>query len=521
MSSRLWAFGFLLSVHGLLELPIHNQVRDIGTGHKSLQRDAESNLKRQSLSETTFFSQPWSVGGKFYINITVGTPRQDQSVRLSTGNADSYFASPNSELCRSGRCRGGTYQRTASSTCTVVEASPGFNLTSQDGSVTSGPFVKDNIGIGGVFVEGVQFAIAEERISAIPVDTGVLGLGYNATEAATMAIYSNFPDMMVSSGLSASKLFSMFLGARDTLGSILFGGIDASKYTGELQTLDLIPAAWPYTLRNGSSSTAIRDYRTAITQAESESGGETTKLWAGGSDGIAPYTRSDASVPVALSSTAENLFLPSEYYDRYIIPNFPFLLENTTCSCDYANTDMRLWLTFGGKARISLETSKLLSPYIDTKTGEPLAYQNGTAMCILSIIRDEPKGQYAYLVGHAALSSMYVVFDQDNNQVSIAQAATNPPSESQIIEVEAGPGGVAKAIASASSLPSNTPSISTPASTPTPGSTSNTGAIAGGVVGGVAGLALIGAAVFLIVPRRKSRPMKVAGMRQYEVDQRS
>jgi hypothetical protein len=74
--------------------------------------------------------------------------------------------------------------------------------------------------------------------------TRLLGLGYSVREASArnMGIrYPNFVETLVNTGQIASRLYSLYLSDLGRYGSIVFGGIDAQKYEGDLVTLNCLP----------------------------------------------------------------------------------------------------------------------------------------------------------------------------------------------------------------------------------------------------------------------------------------
>ena len=66
-----------------------------------------------------------------------------------------------------------------------------------------------------------------------------------------------------------------------------------------------------------------------------------------------------------------------------------------------------------------------------------------------------PSGQGFLTLGDAVLRSMYVVYDLDNGQISLAQAELDSSKASDIVPVQAGLGGVQKAVGSDSGLQSS------------------------------------------------------------------
>ena len=94
---------------------------------------------------TNFINQD---GLAYYLNVTVGTPGQLQTVQLDTGSSDFYFSASNATFCKtSPGCAGGTFDSSKSSTFKVITPG-GFNTSFGDGSTEAGDFVTDVIQIG-------------------------------------------------------------------------------------------------------------------------------------------------------------------------------------------------------------------------------------------------------------------------------------------------------------------------------------------------------------------------------------
>ncbi|GIZ38930.1 hypothetical protein CKM354_000232800 [Cercospora kikuchii] len=511
----LWlALGVRLALC-VLELPVFSEH---AVSHSKLQlrpRQLKAFFEEQVAFETLEFAY-----GGYYIDVTIGSPPQEQRLYLSTGSSDLHVNSAEALACQRdttlGPCDGGTFNASASTTYKEVEAAPAFNLTYSDGRYAVGPFGNDVLRIGSLVLEDVQFGIGDQVDGDGLNNIAMMGLGYATWQRTSVddlrSPYQSVLGLMVREKIAASRLFSITLGRRGSPGSVVFGGIDSTRYTGPLVTINLINRTEPYYSPGGKVSTAIREYITTITQAEFTTGNETSTLWSSGSDSVAAWLVDDPAIPVIPELNTDLTWLPAGYYDEYIAPRFPFVDSDGACLCDYADTNDKLILTFGDKVKITVAVEDLIKPATNSTSNEPTRYANGTAKCFFTIrggSKSKSGNTWTYL-GKAITSNMYMVFDQDNDQISIAQAALDVAENSNIIPVEAGPGGVAKALAGlniSSTPPSGAPGpsvTSTPAPDP-PGPTNNTGAIAGGVVGGVGGLALIGGAAYFLMRRRKTK----------------
>ncbi|KAF2860368.1 acid protease [Piedraia hortae CBS 480.64] len=411
--------------------------------------------KRDSSVETNVYNiAPWSAGGAYYANVTVGTPPQDQVVILDTGSSDLYFDASTASSCSGGErgsCRGGTFDHSKSNSYKVVAQSPAFNTSFGDGTTAYGPFGEDVVGIGDLRIKNVQFGLAETVNSTTGYAVGLMGVGYGFNEA-TDHSYPNIPEVLTLSGAINSRLYSVYLNDDDSTGSILFGGIDKSKYTGDLVTINLLPDA-----RTGT----VFQFITTVTDLSATVGGKTSSLFSGGTNTIQAYGNDDQSLPVLLDTGSAAWELPSSYYSRLFKPAFPYIRKDFTCPCSVRNRDDSVTLTIGGAVKITVKARDFITPYYDPETNQavPDTVDSGDTLCLSMIQPGQSLGTGFMVLGDAILRSMYVVFDLDQGQVSIAQAKLNSTDKPNIVEVPSGPGGVAKAASAKQPSSSQTWSI--------------------------------------------------------------
>ncbi|KXT11181.1 hypothetical protein AC579_6863 [Pseudocercospora musae] len=546
--------------HGLLELSMSRTNANPSLRHGSYCRESDERFdKRDTIASNVFNNLDWQPGGSYYINVTVGSPPQNQTVFLSTASSDTFFNSFSVSACQPGHtdaiqaCGGGSFHAVDSDTYQEISRAPAFNTSFVDGSWAVGPLASDVIGIGDVALSNAHFGIAETFESPYGASFGFLALGYYNNEAVDNSAYPNIIESMVQAGAINSRLFSIHLGSTaDASGSILFGGVDTSKYVGNLGIVNIL-----------STSSSLTFFDTRISDAEVNINDHTYPLWSSGNNGQDTYyNSSDARTETSLDPASSGWFLPQDLYDAHIQPHFSFVDQNGLCICDYANSNDTITLTFDSQVSVKFDTSELIVPLFNSTTGERLRFVNGTEACVFSI--SGTSGPYT--MGNNMLKNMYVVFDMDNGQLGIAQALLGNTGPSNVTEVPAGPDGLLKAAVNVRTAPTNTnivptrfpgtatPTVSTlptplgtasgidavplsaqvslsttigpPASflgtftstatgtstnsakpsspsNPGPKRSSHVGAIAGGVVGGLAGLALIGGAAFLLLRKRK------------------
>nr|POE63743.1 putative aspartic-type endopeptidase opsb [Quercus suber] len=444
------AFLAPLLVAGVSSLPeLHISKRD-AQGQAS--HIARGLVKRASGYVTTniFDIASYSTGGAYYANVTVGSPPQNQIVILDTGSSDLYFDSSNAQTCETTgqySCRGGTFDRSNSKTYHEVVPAPAFNTTFGDGSTAEGPYAVDMVGIGDVLIDGVQFGVAETVISTTGYSLGLMGIGYSANEAVSdvQYFYPNMPEVLASAGVIASRLYSIYLNdVGEVSGSILFGGIDTSRYTGDLVTLNLLPTFFDGV--DGGNTGVVNQFITTVTAVSVNVNNQDNTIFDDGVDGVEAYDQQTDTLPVLLDTGSAAWSVPSEFYAA-LQKYFDFVDEDGACACSHQNDDITLKLQFGGAVDITIPAREFIVPLYDASTSEPVPYNNaGEDTCVFMISPGEPTGEIFLTLGDAILRSMYVVFDLDNAQVSIAQAAVNTTSSPSIVTVAAGPSGVSSAI---------------------------------------------------------------------------
>lgn len=379
--------------------------------------------------------------------VTVGSNAQSVSVLLDTGESDLFFLT--SDACDTHsttylNCSGGLFDPANSDTYSVVKPAPAFSTKFGDGSTAQGPIARDTIGIGGLVIDNVEFGLAEVSNSTAGLNTGILGLGYSADEAVANQ-YPNLPDVLKESGAINSRLYSVYLNELTQLGNVLFGGIDTSKYSGKLTTLDLIPLP---------GRTEITDFILSVTAiAIDESSSHSRQTVFSNASGL----------PVLLCIGCANTQLPQATFNQLNASFFSYVDYSTyTCSCDHRNDDITLQFDFGTAATINVPAREFITPAINTTDGTTLTYSNGTDMCYFQLGPYNSNIGGYWILGESVLRSVYLVFDLDNGQISLAQAIANSTATPTIHTVAAGPSGVANAISQVQTAPSNTYSIAAP-----------------------------------------------------------
>lgn len=175
-------------------------------------------------------------------------------------------------------------------------------------------------------------------------------------------------------------------------GSILFGAVDKSKYTGQLYTLPMLQA---FNTLGSNPGMIITAQSVAI--LDSESGNKTV---------------SDIQFPVMLDSGTTFSYLPTEIAEaigksfdgEYSSDDQGYIFD-----CSKVN-DTLLSVDFGG-FNISANISNFVTSAKDR--------------CVLNVKQSES----TYMLGDAFLVDAYVVYDLENYEISIAQASFNNQEE--------------------------------------------------------------------------------------------
>lgn len=278
-----------------------------------------------------------------------------------------------------------------------------FSISYGDGTFASGTFGTDVLVLSDLNVTGLSFAVADETDSTM----GVLGIGLpelevtysgsTASRGGRPYRYDNFPIVLRNSGAIRTNSYSLYLNDSDAEhGTILFGAVDHSKYTGTLYTIPIVN-----TLSASGFSSPIQFDVTinGIGVSDSQNGDRTlttTKI-----TGLLDSGTTLTYLPQAVVSLIADE-IGAQYSSRlgyYVV----------TCPSDDST---EIVFDFGG-----FHINASLSSFI-LRTGYT---------CLLGIIPTSD-GTGAIL-GDSFLTNAYVVYDLENLEISMAQARYNTTSE--------------------------------------------------------------------------------------------
>jgi len=256
---------------------------------------------------------------------------------------------------------------------------------------------------------------------------------------------------LILKGAIASRFYSLFLNDIHEYGAILFGGVDTSRYTGDLSTLSFIP---------DPSTGFVSNFGLYITNVSVDQEGKKTSIFTSTSlqDALGPVIPDSGSTAWQVSPEVFNSVLSVVNVDNSL---------NAPCSSTANGTVFTI--TFQGaadnSATLQVPLENMFIPNIDNTTGAQITDAKGNALCGLSLQQGRTSSTLPYLVvGDAIMRSGYWVFDLDNGQVSVAQAAVNSTNPSKIVPVPSGPHGLQGALHLSASAPQQTLSVASPVS---------------------------------------------------------
>ncbi|CAK7906132.1 candidapepsin-9 [[Candida] anglica] len=427
-----------------LDFSVHRgtlEADSVGNDPEFIKRDDKNNSVSLVLAnEKTFYKTELefgSNGDKVSVVIDTGssdlwipsndvqcldTSRFKRDVKKTSGSSRGSFKPLIKDASQS---QGGL---TPSNTCTsygsfATENSDTFHVNSSvnpfaihyaDNSKATGVWGYDNVKIGNHVVKDLSFAVANVSSSNI----GVLGIGYASLEATTMYsdqssyysssytsygggyMYENLPMKLKSNGLIKKNVFSMYLNSPELqTGTVLFGAVDHAKYEGKLQTVQIV----------GSDDAFYEDPNRIIVVSSGisidDNGNE--------------ITVSSDPHPALLDSGSTISFFPQRLLDQ-----LGEALGGTYSTSAGAykvpcvnDSNVSVQISFGG-AVISVPYANLLLPIASS--------------CYLGVLAQSEDSDYI-LFGDNILTSAYLVFDLDDDTLSLAQAKYTDDEDIEVI----------------------------------------------------------------------------------------
>lgn len=359
-----------------------------------------------------------------------------------------------SSQCPRNECPFGGFQESASST--FQDLHDKFGIQYGIGSV-NGTYAKDTVTVAGVSVPNQQFGLAltTEEILTSPTTVGgdgssppstynqsavqgngILGLGYPQLTAATTQgepAYNPFVFNLVDQKLINQPVFSVYLNRADKegwAGEIILGGIDKSKYSGDLQYLAVAQLT--------TSKNPLEPGKPGGHQ-QGGSGRNGYYYWMVYGQGVAVANGSESqdfrldSMSAFILDTGTTLtYMPNKIaleVAAAITSPSGFQLDRDTgvliVDCSTAQSPVQFQLQMAPSSSptnnpvvLSVPVSELVIP-LDGDTPET------SSACMLGIAPLGNSGSISsnmFLVGDSLLRSTYLVFDMGQNRIGIAAA---------------------------------------------------------------------------------------------------
>jgi hypothetical protein len=375
-------------------------------------RHAQSLAKRGAASHPLWNAAP--IG--YLIDVEIGTPPQTFTVALDSGSSDLWI--PSMKCTTETGCPGAKFVSSQSSTFKAT--SKPFNMVYAIGT-DNGSYVQDTVNIGPFTIQDQVFGLVDSAANTTkspsnhPYLDGILGMGW---DTATYGSFANFkyPPFMYSlwnSGQIPTFSYALHLGglySKNYSGTITFGGIDSSLFTGDLQFL----TAEPETYGNLTSYQHWSVYA------------QTFKLTQANKD----FSFSDGPTLVAFDSGSTFTNLPTEIVEgilNEIAPNGTQKISSTsyTVPCDLLNSTETLEIQFPNGKTVSSSPITATIPVKEMVIGVSDGQNNE---CLFGMTGSAPSNYPLYLLGDTVLRHLYLNFDFTHREVGIAPAVVQEQS---------------------------------------------------------------------------------------------
>ncbi|KAI8138186.1 aspartic peptidase domain-containing protein [Fennellomyces sp. T-0311] len=374
----------------------------------------------------------------YLVDVGIGTPEQNFFVVVDTGSADLWV--PSIE-CPPNNCPVARFNPAQSSTFRSTNSK--FRIVYGSGAV-NGTYVTDTVTIAGASIQNQQFGLVSstadlfsgrDNSNSKPSLNGILGLAYPKLTAAHDTggpEYTPFVFNLAEQHLISQPIFSIYMNSplvQDWAGEIIFGGVDNSKFTGELL---YVPVAGEMAKPSNNPLEWVLD-----------GSAYTYTFWTVYGQGVAVETPQattgivafDSATPFIIDTGTTLTFLPEDVtyrVARELVGEGNFQLDKSgtfiRCNCRASNagTALQLQISSSGDmlsppVLLSVPVSELVIP-IDASTVQE------ANSCILGITPSSKNAPQEYLIGDSVLRSAYLAFDMGQDRIGFATAKNVPGS---------------------------------------------------------------------------------------------
>ncbi|CCH43300.1 Lysosomal aspartic protease [Wickerhamomyces ciferrii] len=353
-------------------------------------------LEKRSLNETHKLT---GLSNIFEGSFDVGTPGQEIHAIFDTGSYTLGVMWSGNEYCDKNSCTKGEYDPSKSSTSdNTTKRYPTVGFA--DGSTGDGHYFTDNVTIAGANLHDFKFNLIESSTSEL----NTFGIGPDPINEGAPILLNYMTDQ----SLIKRKVFSSYYSEKTDKAVLLFGGLDKERYSGQLQKL---------------TSNDAYNYKVALNGLSTECGtlngnGYIYQLDTGAGFGAAfpdvIYHRLNQLYGGAVvdSSVYKG---PNDYDDSF----YAFKCQNAK----------PLVLDLQGK-KVTWSARSQILPL--TSNGQKVLDQDGDQLCTSYMINTGNDTSLLTL-GAAFLKDMFVVWDGENTEVSIAQGKQSDSED--IIEI--------------------------------------------------------------------------------------
>ena len=386
----------------------------LGINFVKVKRDANSagtSLQRRagSLTEALYNGQ-----SLYIANVTIGSNAQPLSLQLDTGSSDLWAPDANSNLCADNGCSDwGSFDYTTSSSFSVEQDAPDFSISYGDNSQYSGVYGTDTISVGGTKIDNAIFGLVNQASGIAPGqgaygNNGLMGISFDIGEAGVedgdlSSPYPGFVTQLKNHSVISTRSYSLWLNdVNAQTGSILFGGLDTSKFTPPLLALPMVGT-------NSSDYSKIDRLAVEFTGVSLSDAKGTNSL---GSGFVLP-----ALLDSGTSITYLQPDLTQAIWDSAGAITDP-ALPDALVNCNLQNAQASYIFAFGGDngPKINVSLSQLVSEEPGVK------FKDGSQACSFGISKSTDG---TIVLGDTFLRSAYVVYDLDNKQIAMAQTNFN------------------------------------------------------------------------------------------------
>ncbi|KAK7205800.1 aspartic peptidase domain-containing protein [Myxozyma melibiosi] len=313
----------------------------------------------------------------YYISIIFGTDSTEFTVVVDTGSYDLWVYG---DACTNTSCTDHNQLGTADSSTLQINESDSFQISYGQGDV-SGVSAVDYVSFAGYNLS-LGFGSAEDVADSFddfPID-GIFGLASQDTQ---INGYPSVVSELSSQGLISREVFAIDIGDDSSVGRLTFGGVDTSRFAGEIDFVDIIQTS-------GLWLVPLEDC-----VVDDEALGFTDKL-------------------ALIDSGTTLMLLPSDDADTVhqalATPGGANVLTDGSSYVLLCNTTTTLEITIGSK-------NWTISP--DQYLGG--VYDDDDDWCLTNIQAQEVNGTTTWVLGSVFMQSVYVVFDRDAYRVGLAE----------------------------------------------------------------------------------------------------